>query len=312
LGVFAAGALAQTRPARVGFLSAASEEANAPLIKAFHQGMAELGWMEGRDYAFTARYGGGVHEAMARAASELVASRPDILLAAGDAAIRPLADRTRKIPIVFAAASNPVGSGFADSLQRPGGNLTGITTLSFELVAKRLQLLKDTFPSVSNVALLYDPSDSASVMQLEQHEEAAQRLKLRLSPVEFRQGMQLDAVLARAMALRPDAFALAPGPFLAGRRRELAEQLLRTRLPAIAEDSRLVEGGVLISYGPSRVDNYRRAATYATRILKGAKPAELAIEQPSRLELTVNMRTAKAMGISFPQTLLMRADRVIE
>jgi putative ABC transport system substrate-binding protein len=245
-------------------------------------------------------------------AAELVATQPDLLLAASDEAVRQLIQRTKTVPIVFALAQDPVGNGLAVSLQRPGGNVTGLTTLARDLGAKRLQLLKEAFPRVARVALLFDAVDVGSVAQVKEIEEAAPRLKIRVTPIELRKAADIEPALKRGTALGAQAYIVAQGFLVNTQRQAIADRMMRAKARAIFWSAEPVEAGGLMSYGPSGKDNFRRAAAYVDKILKGAKPGELPIEQPTKFELILNLKTAKAMGIKFPQSILVRADRVIE
>ena len=314
LGVVSAAlpALAQERRLRrIGFLGGGSVQAMAGLLAAFRQGMAELRWVEGRDYAIDARYASGDSKAQADLAAELVATQPDLLLTTGDQAVHMLAQRTKTVPIVFAVGSDPVKLGVAASLPRPGGNATGLTTLARDLGAKRLQLLKEAFPGVAHVIVLFAP-DANGLPQVKEIEEAAPRLKMRVSKIELRQAADIEPAFKRSAALAAHAFIVTQGFLINTQRQAIADRLLRAKIPAIFPHEESAEAGGLMSYAPSSRDNYRRAASYVDKILKGAKPGELPIEQPVKFELIVNLKTAKAMGLSIPQSILLRADRVIE
>jgi len=305
-------ALAQSerRVRRIRYLSAGGLQNNAAWLAAFRQGMAELRWVEGRDYVIDARYANGVARALPGLAAELVATQPDLLLATADDSVRQLAQRTKTIPIVFAIAQDPVGSGLAASLQRPGGNATGLTNLNRDLGAKRLQLLKEAFPRVAHVVLLFEPNVGLSPVK--EIKEAAARLKIRVTPIELRQSADIEPAFKRGAALGAQAYMVAQGFLTSVQGQVIADRVLRSKVPAIFENNQLVEAGGLMSYGPSWEDNFRRAAAYADKILKGAKPGDLPIEQPTRFELVINMKTARALGITIPQSILLRANRVIE
>jgi putative ABC transport system substrate-binding protein len=299
----------EKRVRRIGYFTPSSARSSVSWLSAFREGMAELRWVEGRDYVMDARYADGISESIASIANELVASGPDLLLVPADGAIGPLAKRTKTIPIVFAIALDPVASGFVASLQHPGGNMTGLTILAPELGAKRLQLLKEAFPRVAHIVLLSDPAGLAQVKELE---KAAPRLKMRVTTIDIRQASDIEPAFKRGTALGAHAYMVTAGYLVDARRQEIVDHILRSRLPAIFPLSELVEDGGLMSYAPSFKDNYRRAAAYVDKILKGAKPGDLPVEQPTRFELVLNLKTAKAMGIKFPQSILVRADRVIE
>lgn len=309
---FGAAAQSPRRIAKVGFLSASSAEANAERLRVFHEAMRELGWAQGRDYRFEARFGDGTSEALSRAAAELVAAKPDVLIGAGDAAIRPLADRTRRIPIVFPASRDPVGNGFAASLQRPGKNLTGLTTNSHELASKRLQILKEAFPDNGHVLALYNSAEPQTGVQLERYEDAAKQLRLRFTTLELRSAAEMDEAFRRLAKAGPDCVVVLSAAVYNAQRAELGRRFLNLKLPVLVEQAGIAEAGALIAYTPPPLWAYRRMASYVDRILKGANPAELPIEQPSQLELVINTRSARAMGLKLPQSLLVRADRLIE
>ncbi len=297
---------------RIGFFTGTSLQNNTTQLAAFREGMAALRWIEGRDYVIDARYGNGVAQAYAGLADELLAARPDLLLATGDASARLLADRTKTLPIVFTIVQDPVGAGLAASLQRPGGNVTGLTSLARELGAKRLQLLKEAFPRIANVVVLVEPTNRGSVAEAKEMETPAARLKIRVTPIEVRQAADIEAAFKRGAALGVQAYIVTQSSILSNQRQAIADLSRRFKVPAIAPITEYVEAGGLMSYGPNFADNYRRAASYVDKIFKGAKPGDLPIEQPVKFELVVNMKTAKAMGFTIPQSVLLQADRVIE
>ena len=308
-------ALAQQQARRIrliGYLSAASAQANADWLAAFRKGMAELRWVEGRDYVIDARYADAVSQAVEGLAADLVATQPDLLLTPSDGGARWLGQRTKTIPIVFAATSDPVGQGVAASLQRPGGNLTGLTSMARELGAKRLQLLKEAFPRVAHVVVLFDPGEPVGPSQVKEIEEAAPRLGMRVTPIELRQAADIEPTFRRGAALGADAYILTTSFVMLTHRQAITDRALQSKVPAIYPITTYAEEGGLISYSPSWPDNFRRAAAYVDKILKGAKPGDLPIQQPTKFELVLNLKTAKAMGFRFPQSVLVRADRVIE
>jgi putative ABC transport system substrate-binding protein len=306
--------LAQTerRVRRIGYISGQNVKDNAANLAPFREGMLELRWVEGRDYVIDARYANGVAQVLPGLAAELLATRPDLLLTTGGTVVRLLTQGTKTIPIVFAIDQDPVGSGLVASLQRPGGNATGLTTLARDLGAKRLQLLKEAFPRVTHVGVLFEPDNVGSLSEAKETEEAAVRLKMRLTRIELRKAADIEAAFKRGAALGAHAYMVAQGFFVGSQRQAIGDRVLRAKVPAIWFSSTYVEAGGLMSYGPSYPDNYRRAAAYVDKILKGAKPGELPIEQPTKFELVLNLKTAKAMGFKFPQSILIRADRVIE
>jgi putative ABC transport system substrate-binding protein len=314
LATFALPAHAQTgrRVRQIGYLSQASAQVNAARLVAFRAGMLELRWVEGRDYAIDARYANGVTQALPGLAAALVASRPDLLLVPSDEDVRLLAHATKTIPIVFAITQDPVGNGLAASLRRPGGNATGLTTLSTELSAKRLQLLKQAFPRVTNVVLLFEPGNVGSVSQAKEIGEVATRMDLRMTPIALSQPADIEPAFKRAAAIGAQAYIVTTGGTLASQRQAILDSIDRLRTPAMFANGTWPEAGGLMSYGPDFTDNFRRAAVYVDKILKGAHPGDLSIEQPTSFELIVNLRTARASGLTFPEAFLAQANRVIE
>jgi len=307
-------ALAQTerRVRKIGYLSQASARVNAARLAAFRAGMLELRWVEGRDYSIDARYANGVTHALPSLAAELVATRPDLLLVAADENVRLLEKSTKTIPIVFVITEDPVGTGIAASLRRPGGNATGLTTLSAELSAKRLQLLKEAFPHVANIVLLFEPDNVGSVSQAKEIGEVASRLDVRITPIELRQPADIEPAFKRATAVGAQAYIVTTGGTIASQRREIADRINRLKTPAMFANSQYAEAGGLMSYGPSFTDNFRRAAAYVDKVFNGVNPGDIPIEQPTKFELIVNMKTAKATGLTFPESFLVQANRVIE
>ena len=314
LGAAPMAAIAQTQrpPRRIGFLSLGSAQGVAGYLAAFRGGMAALGWVEGRDYVIDARYANSVAQAGPALATELVATRPDLLLVPAEEHARLLTQGTKAIPIVFAIAQDPVGNGTAASLRRPGGNVTGLTSLAAELSAKRLQLFKGAFPRVAHVALLFEPGNLGSVSQVKEATEAASRLGMRISPIELKQPADIDPAFKRAATLGAQGYMVAAGGITISQRQAIVDRVVGLKAPAMFPTSTFAEAGGLMSYGATFTDNYRRAASYVDRIFKGAKPGELPIEQPTKFELVVNMKTANAIGFKFSETFMVSVDRVIE
>jgi putative ABC transport system substrate-binding protein len=302
----------ERRVRRIGYLSQASTQVNAARLTAFRAGMLELRWVEGRDYSIDARYANGVTHALPGLAADLVATRPDLLLVPSDEDVRLLAQSTKTIPIVFAITQDPVGNGLVASLRRPGGNATGLTTISTELSSKRLQLLKEAFPRVAHIVLLFEPDNVGSVSQAKGIEEVASRLGVRITPIELRQPSDIEPAFNRATAIGAQAYIVTTGGTIASQRQAIADRIIRLKSPAMFANSQWPDAGGLMSYGPSFTDNFRRAAVYVDKILKGANPGEIPIEQPTKFELIVNMKTARAIGFTFPESFLAQANRVIE
>lgn len=305
-------AFAQTPVRRIGYLGLATAQADAGFLEAFRAGMAALRWVEGQDYRLDARFANGVMQNGATLADELVASTPDLLLFPAEGSGRLLTQRTKSIPIVFAFASDPIGSGFAASLRQPGGNATGLTSMAAELWPKRLQLLKATLPAAVHVGMLFAPNVEISMVQSRSIEAAAAPLGLRVSGLEVREAADIEPAFRRGAAQGAQAYAVTFDALSNSQRRLIAEQLLRLKAPAIFAGGQYVDDGGLMSYSASAVDNFRRAAEYADKILKGAKPGELPIAQPTRFELVLNLKTAKAIGVTIPNAVRLTADRVIE
>lgn len=297
---------------RIGYLSQSSAQANAPRIAAFRAGMLDLRWVEGRDYRVDTRYANGVTQALPGLAAELVATGPDLLLVPSDEDVRLLLQSTRTIPIVFTITQDPVGNGLVASLGRPGGNATGLTSLATEIAAKRLQLLKEAFPRVAHVVLLFEPDNVGSVSQAKEIEETAPRLGMRVTLIELRRPADIEPAFARATALGAQAYIVTTGGTIGNQRKAIVDRLIRLKVPSMFANSEMVEKGGLMSYSTSFIDNFRRAAAYVDKILKGAQPGDLPIEQPTKFELVINLKTARATGLTIPQSVLTRADRVIQ
>lgn len=300
------------KPRRIGFLTLSTAKTSAAWLTAFRAGMQELRWTEGRDYVIDARYANGDSQAGPTLAAELVASSPDLLLVPGDGPARLVAQLTKTIPVVFSISQDPIANGLAASLRQPGGNVTGLTNIGSELWAKRLQLLKEAVPRIAHAAVLVTPGDAGSVSQAQEIAAAAPRLKLRVSPVELRQRADIEAAFKRAAALGVQAYIVTSSGTTISLQREIADRLISLKVPSMFAASQYVEAGGLMSYAASFTDNFRRAAGYVDKIFKGAKPGELPIQQPTRFELVVNLKTAKAIGVTLPPVVMLQADRVIE
>lgn len=307
-------ASAQTarRARRIGFLAIGGAEADAPFLAAFRAGMLELGWVDERDYVIDVRDGKGVLQSAPGMADELVASGPDLLLGVADGSSRLMAQRTKTIPIVFALTQDPIGAGLADNLRKPGGNATGLTSMTSELWGKRLQLLKEVLPPVRHVVLLFAPNDRGSVSQVKEIQANAPRLGLNVTPLELKQSADIEPAIKRALAVGAQACVVTFDAFTNNQRHVISDHLLRQRLPAMFAGTLWVEAGGLMTYSASFTDNFRRAASYVDKILKGAKPGALSIEQPTKFELVVNMKTARSLGIKFPEAFMINVTRVID
>jgi putative tryptophan/tyrosine transport system substrate-binding protein len=302
------------RMRRIGVLMAlAADDAESPArITAFAQGLQELGWTDGRNVRIDHRWGAGDPDRIRKYAAELVALAPDVILAVGGATVGALQQATRTVPIVFTQAADPVGSGFVASLARPGGNATGFTLFEFGISAKWLELLKEISPGVTRVAILRESANPAGIGQLGAIQVAAPSLGVELTPVDVRDADEIErAVAAFARSSNCGLIVLA-GPSAIVHRGLISTLALRHRLPAVYPYRFYVTSGGLISYGPDSIDPHRRAAAYVDRILKGEKPADMPVQAPTKYELAINLKTAKALGLEVPATLLARADEVIE
>jgi putative tryptophan/tyrosine transport system substrate-binding protein len=296
---------------RVGFLSGGLPSTSRGQIDGFRDGMRELGYVEGRNYTLDFRWGEGRNDRLAELAAELVRANVNVIVTTGEPAIRAARQATTTIPIVMGAVGDPVGAGFAASLARPGGNITGVSNLAVEMVGKWLQLLREADPRMSHVAVLWNPANSTHHALWKEAQARARELRIRVMGVEFSGPGEFEKGFSAMALARVDGVLVLPDPVTSSNRAKLAELLAKHRLPGIALFRESAEDGFLMSYGVSAYDNHRRAAVYVDRILKGAKPGELAIEQATKFELVINLRTAQALGLALPPSLLSRADEVI-
>ena len=299
---------------RIGVLAgqAANDSNGQARLAAFLQGLQELGWSVGRDVQIDIRWTGGNADDTRKYAAELVALAPDVILSSGTPAGTALLQTTRTVPIVFTSVADPVGAGVVDSLSRPGGNATGFISLEYGLAAKWLELLKEVAPRTARAAVLRDPAITAGIGQFAAIQAVAPSLGMELIPVNVRDADEMErAVTTFARGLNGGL--IVTGSTLATFHRDLIITLAaRHKLPAVYSNRFFVADGGLICYGPDLVDQHRRAATYVDRILKGEKPANLPVQAPTKYELVINLKTAKALGLEVPPTLLARADEVIE
>jgi putative tryptophan/tyrosine transport system substrate-binding protein len=285
---------------------------NAPLWDSFREGLRRLGYIEGQNITIEYRAAEGKPDRLATAAIELVHIPVDVIVTQGSPPTAAAKQATNTIPIVMIGIGDPVRAGFAASLPRPGGNITGNTILGPDIAAKRLQLIKEVIPVVSRVAFLWNPDNASHTPHLEELQVAAPTLGLKLLPVAVRSSDGFDSAFAAIKSERAEAFLMTADPLHQFNIARIIDFVTNNRLPAMYQMRENVAAGGLISYGASLPDLYRRAATYVDKILKGAKPADLPVEQPTTFELTVNLKTAKALGLTIPPTLLSRADEVIE
>jgi putative ABC transport system substrate-binding protein len=302
------------RMRRIGVLMPgdAADPENQNRIAAFQQALHDLGWIEGRTVRIDYRWGGGDADRFRSSAIELVAIEPDVILAVASSIMGALQQATHTIPIVFANITDPVGAGFVESLARPGGNITGFALFEYGLAGKWLGLLKQIAPAVKRAAVIRDSKTPAGIGQWAVIQAMAPSIGIELSLINIRDAGQIESDIA-AFARLPDGGLIVTANPLATQHRELIIRLARDhKLPAIYFERYFVSGGGLISYGPHMIEQFRRAATYVDRILKGEKPANLPVQDPTKYELAVNLETAKALGITVPQSLIASADEVIE
>jgi putative tryptophan/tyrosine transport system substrate-binding protein len=308
-------ARAQQSPVRplIGVLSPLSAAAAARNIAAIRSGFRDLGYLEGRNVTIEIRYGDGAAERMAPLAAELVALKPDVLFAGAKSGAVAAHGATRTIPIVIISPENPVALGLASSIARPGGNVTGMWMLGDDaLVGKRLEFLQLAVPGVSRIGMLYNPDDPTDALQIVQLPAVARALGLAVAVFEVRDLTMLDAVSAQVARAGVQALFISQGPTFNSRRGEITAMVARLRLPAMYGFREFADAGGLMSYGPNLPDMYRQAARLVGRILKGTSPAELPIELPTRYELIVNLKAAKAIGFAMSDSFLLLADEVIE
>src|SRR6266576_3118491 len=317
--VLAAGVIAEAQQpkkvSRIGYLSSFDPAGESARSEGIRLALRELGYIEGQNIATEYRYAEGKRERMPELAAELVRLNVDIIVVAGGTGIIQAAkNATKTIPIVMTGGgSDPVEAGLVESLARPGGNVTGLSTLARELAGKRLELLKEAVPKISRVAVLYDPANSNDIRDVKELlPVAARALGLTLQPWEIRAADTFERVFAALSKERPDGLYNTGSPLMGANRKRIADFAIKSRLPSVSSRAYEVDAGGLMSYGADLADSYRRVAIYVDKILKGAKPADLPVEQPTKFELVINVKTAKQIGVTIPQRVLARADRVIK
>ena len=298
--------------ARIGRLSPNSAENDVPHLDAFRKGLRELGWVEGQDFAVESVFAAGNPDSLPKLAAQLVRQRVDLILAGSTPGVLAAKGATTTIPIVMVTTGDPIDSGLVASLAQPGGNVTGVTALGQALAAKRLELLKEAVPGVTRVAVLTSPGSPYTGPFLKDRTSLAQALGLRLQVVEAREPNTFERAFADMTRERAGALMVFTDAIFINHRRRLVELAAKHRLPAVYPDREFVNDGGLLFYGASLVDMYHHAAVYADKILKGAKPANLPVEQPTTLELVINLKTAKGLGLTVPPSLIAKADHVVE
>jgi len=297
----------------IGFLNSESPNLYAHLVRAFLEGLSQAGYVEGKNVAIEYRWAEGQLDRLPAMAADLVSRRVAVIFATPDVGVRAAMAATRTIPIVFTTASDPVVAGFVPSLGRPGGNVTGIAMMGVELVAKRLELLRELLPGARRIAVLVNPNNPSLAQTIVEHSQAAaRRIGLELVVLKAATDSEIENSVTAAVEQQAVALSIGSDAYLSSRSRQIAFFALRHALPTMSSTREYVTAGILMSYGTSLTDSYRQAGVYVGRILKGDTPANLPILQPTKFELLINMTTAKAIGLKIPESFLLRADEVIE
>jgi putative ABC transport system substrate-binding protein len=297
---------------RVGILSLNPASVQKDRVEAFREALRKLGYVEGQNINIEYRYGDNKSERMRGLAAELVHLNVDVIVTTGSSATRPAKEATTTIPIVMMSDNDPVGSGFVTSLARPGGNITGLTNISGDLGDKRLELLKEIVPKVSRVAVFRDLTNVTEGIGVDEIEPTARVLKIQTQRFELAKVEDFDSQFQAIMKWRPGGLVIAGGPLMNEHRKRLIEFAARNKLPAMYNRAEFVEAGGLVSYATNFIDLTRRAATYVDKILKGTKPSDIPVEQPTKFEFIINLKAAKQIGLTIPPNVLVRADRVIK
>jgi putative tryptophan/tyrosine transport system substrate-binding protein len=308
----AARAQQPTTVQRVGYLSDESRSFGLASFELVIKTLRELGYVEGRNIVFESRYADGKHDLLLGFAAELVHQRVDVIVAVGTPAAQAAKNATEAIPIVFSRVADPIALGLVTSLARPTGNLTGVSVVTTDLDAKRLQILTEVIPGIERVGVLWEPTFPSAPLELTKIEHAARLLNIELESIGVRRAEELEAAMYAVVGRRGQALIVVPGLLFTEQRQRIAEIAIKNRLPTMLSRREHVEAGGLMSYGTNYSDMYRRAANYVYKLLKGTKPSDLPVEQPTKFELVINLKTAKLLGITVPPTLLTRADEVIE
>jgi putative ABC transport system substrate-binding protein len=300
---------------RIGYLSSSDPATESTRSEPIRRALVELGYIEGQNIAIEYRYAEGKRDRLPELAAELVRLKVDIFVAAGgNVTVRAAKNATKTIPIVMAGSgADPIEAGLVESLARPGGNVTGVTNLGPELGGKRLELLKEAVPKIARVAVLYDPANQPGIRDVKKLlPVTARALGLTIQPWEVRAADGFEKVFAALDKQRPDGLYVLGGPLMGAKGKHIADFALKSRLPSMYNNREAVDAGGLMYYGADLADSYRRVAYYVDKILKGAKPADLPVEQPTKFELVINLKTAKQIGLTIPPNVLARADRVIK
>ena len=298
---------------RIGFLHLGSSSSNSNRLEAFRQGLRDRGYVKGQNILVDYRYADGKVERFSNLAAELVRSKVDIIVASGNAGARAAKNATKTIPIVMVGVGlDPVEGGFVDSYAHPGGNMTGFTNLGVGTAGKRLEIFTEIVPKIARIAVPYDPTNRGNVLHVKELVTAAGSLGLKAQFLEVRSADDFENVFGTLAKQRPDGIYCPGGPLMRANEERVAALALKSRLPSIYDSREAVEVGGLVSYAADSVDLFRQAATHVDKILKGAKPGDIPVEQPTKFELVINLKTAKQIGLTIPPNVLVRADRVIK
>ena len=305
-------AQAPAKVRRIGLLSPWTPSFAAPWHQAFRQGLRDLGWVEGKNISIEYRYAEGKSDRLPDLAADLARLKVEVIVASVTSDALASQKATRVIPIVMASADDPVLSGLVENLARPGGNITGMSQMGPELAGKRLELLKEIIPRLSRLAVLWNPQGAISTLNWKEIQLPVRQLGVQLHSLEVRSPDDFDKAFEDATRTGAGALFVMPDPVIGTNLKRIADLAAKSRLPSIMHFSEFADAGGLVAYGPDRADMFRRAATFVDKILKGANPGDLPIDRATKFELVINMKTAKALGITIPQSILVRADRVIE
>jgi ABC-type uncharacterized transport system substrate-binding protein len=297
---------------RIGFLGNSTAALEANLVGAFRDGLRAFGYVEGRTIAIDYRWAEGRYDRFPALIAELIAARVDVIVTAGTPAALAVKKATSSVPLVMIAVGDPVGTGLVPSLSQPAGNITGVTSISAEMDGKRLELLREVIPAVAHIAVVWNAANPIQVIQEKQVQASAQVLKMKVLSLPVRTEAEIEAGLATIAKERPDALLVLADRLLLHHRARLMDFAIQHRLPGVYAYRELVEAGGLMSYGPSYEDMHRRAAYFVDRILKGANPGDLPVERPAKFDLVINLKTAKALGLSIRQSVLLRATDVLQ
>jgi len=296
---------------RLGFLSAGTAQDDRDRLAVFSEGLRELGYVEAKNILIEYRFADGKLNRLPELAIGLVRLNVNIIVTAGNEAVQAAKNATQTIPIVMAFSGDPVGAGFVANLARPGGNITGLSRINIELTSKRLELLNETVPSATRIAVLFNPEGRVPMLALKEAQAAAQKLGLQIQALEMKDPQDIESAFRSAARERAGAIMTLPGGFTGFYRKRIVNLAAKSRLPGVYNNSRFVEDGGLMSYASDQREEFRRATLYVDRILKGAKPADLPVEQPTKFDLLINLKAAKQIALIIPPNVLTRADRVI-